>query len=126
MSQPRPEHIALAEHARTLAIEDADPFDDLTDDDVEWSLREMDIDTAEWADDETFVVHGQCETYQSVQRSSGSRTHPPEYENYDVTVRISIEFTPAANDGCGATSVYAEQEGGAPSPPDPEPEWREV
>lgn len=126
MPDIKPQYESLATHAVTLAREQATIDDMLVDNDVEWSLADMTIENAEWAGNDLFVVHGTCESSQSVQRSSGSRTHPPEYENYDVTVLITVAFYPAKNDGFGTCEVSARQEGGAPSPPDPEPEWRDI
>lgn len=126
MPDINPQHESLATHAITLAREDGNFTDILVDDDVEWSLAEMEITNAEFAGDNLFVVEGVCESSQSVQVSSGSRTHPPEYKNYDATVEISIAWYPQNNDGFSETEVTARQEGGAPSPPDPEPEWRDI
>jgi hypothetical protein len=126
MPDIKPQYESLAQHAITLAREDGNFTDILVDEDVEWSLADMTIENAEWADNNLFVVHGVCDTSQHVQVSSGSRTHPPEYDSYDATVEITIAWYPQKNDGFSETEVTARQEGGAPSPPDPEPEWREI
>ena len=145
MPDIKPQYESLAQHAITMAREegnftdhasrrdaasdsppDGGRADILVDEDVEWSLADMTITNAEFAGDNLFVVDGVCESSQSVKVSSGSRTHPPEYKNYDATVEITIAWYPQKNDGFGETELTAFQEGGAPSPPDPEPEWREL
>ena len=126
MPDIKPQYESLAQHAITLAREDGNFTDILVDEDVEWSLADMTIENAEWADNNLFVVHGVCDASQSVQVSSGSRTHPPEYKNYDAIVEITVSWYPQKNDGFSETEVTARQEGGAPSPPDPETEWRDI
>lgn len=114
---------ALAQHIITLAVESDDLHMSVDSDlDVnlyDWSIEELD----RGSDDEGqyIEVHARQGFKESVRASQGSRHHPPEYKNFDGTLYGRFRLYPALNDGFGISEGEIMQEGGKPSPPDPDP-----
>lgn len=76
--------------------------------------------------DTTTVVRAEQDFVQSGAKVSGGFHHPPEYEQHEGTIRADFAADWSDDALMGDCHIHLEVEGGAPSPPDPEPEWRDV
>lgn len=120
MSELPPHTQALAQHIIISALESGCEWQGRLPDDV---ALDWDAWTVEHVDgrDTTWEVEASQPFTESVRRSRGSRMHPPEYDQYDGTVHgfFSVDWSEDAL--AGEYTIHFETEGGAPSPPDPEP-----
>jgi len=107
----------LFEHAKALALEHPDNFDDHTDESVEWSINDidgyhsMDEQTHRHVDedDETcYIFHCDFEVTVSERVNRATRWHPAEYENRDVEVMVDLILYLSRNNYLGGVDVYAE------------------
>ena len=92
----------------------------------------VDIDWYDWdiqymsGSDTAVMVHAEQDFTQSGAKVSGGFHHPPEYEQHEGTIHADFRVDWGDDPLGGDCELYIEVEGGAPSPPDPEPEWRDI
>lgn len=112
--------VSLGHHVLQHSMEGND-FEAHIDDDIEWDYRDWSIQHVDTKDG--FIeVEATQKSSQSERVSRGSRLQPPEYKNHKVTLRAFARAKWTEDDPlAGECEVHIEQEGGIPSPPDPEP-----
>jgi hypothetical protein len=81
-----------------------------------WTVKHVD-----GFDDGRIEVGASQSFTESTRVSSGSRTHPPEYENHEGTLYATFVADWSDDALAGAFDIHFEAEGGKPTPPDPEP-----
>lgn len=107
---------ALGRHVIASALEG--DYDDHTPDDVDWKCRGWDVECVD-THGEVIEVIGTQEDYQT-------RGGPFDYRVYEGTVRVHVRVDYTDKPLAGEFDTHIEWVGGVPSPPDPEPQWREV
>jgi hypothetical protein len=100
--------------------------DDHTPDDVDWSYREWTVQTITTEDDGTIEVHATQDDTQAEKVASATRHQPAEYEYHSGTIHLIARANWSDDPLAGECHANIDFEGGRPSPPDIEGEWRDV
>jgi len=107
---------ALGRHVIVSALEG--DYDDHTPDGVDWEYRGWDVEHVD-SDDEVIEVLG-------TQTDSQTRGGKFDYEVYEGVIHIHVRADYTSNPLAGKFTTNIVWIGGVPSPPDPEPQWREL
>ncbi|MDB9247496.1 hypothetical protein PN419_00545 [Halorubrum ezzemoulense] len=121
MADIPPHEQALAQHIIVSAFESPCEWDGTVPDDADFDWDEWTIEFVDGYDDGHIEVGASQSFTESTRVSRGSQTHPPEYENHDGTLYATFVADWSENALAGEFHIHFECEGGAPSPPDPEP-----
>lgn len=129
----------LAKHAVVQAYESRNEYCYIgVDDEVnDWSLYDAHKNIVEVAQTDTESRHGpsfevdnaltgvrvHCEQTGYVSEKTARATHlePASYKNHDVTIYTTAWWFPQPDQLAPLTAIEVDQEGGRPTPPDPEP-----
>ena len=115
---------ALGMHILMHCFEGAE-FHDHTPDEVEldwdgWTVTEIDTHGS------AIEVHAEQDGFETTLSSRATRHHPAEYEHHDGTAIAVARADFSEHALAGDTFVEIDWVGGKPTPPDPEPEWRDI
>jgi hypothetical protein len=106
----------LGRHIIASALEE--DYDDHTPDDVDWEYRGWDVERVD-GHDEVIEVVGTQEDYQTRGGTFNARV-------WGGTIRVHVRVDYTDKSLAGEFETHIEWVGGVPSPPDPEPQWREL
>jgi len=121
MSELPPHREALAQHIIISCLESGCDWLGWLPDAAELDWDAWTVEYVRGRDDGSIEVEASQPFTESVRRSRGSRMHPPEYDTYEGTVHGFFAADWSEDPFMGEYTVHFETEGGAPSPPDPDP-----